>query len=147
MYFKDFVKHIENLSLIEFGSDIFFNNGSNGQEVNASPQPSFNKQFNLLIQELNSNHSKGYKNYICCVTPNKLNVFDVFEDHDSVVHYKTIILSLHAGFVNHDLKIACYTDHQIFERYNKFSLKMDMPKQAISLKELNGLEIGLCNPH
>ena len=88
---EDFVKHIENLSLIEFGSDIFFNNGSNGQEVNASPQPSFNKQFNLLIQELNSNHSKGYKNYICCANSQQAKrFFDVFEDHDSVVHYRLL---------------------------------------------------------
>jgi transcription-repair coupling factor (superfamily II helicase) len=141
---EDFIKHIEKLSLIEFGSDIFFNSILNGQEVNVSPQPSFNKQFNLLIQELNLNHANGYKNYICCAnTQQAKRFFDVFEDHDSVVHYKTVILSLHGGFINHDLKIACYTDHQIFERYNKFSLKNGYAKkQAISIKELNGLEIG-----
>ena len=140
----DFIKHFELLSVIEFGSDTFFCEGSGGQEVNVSPHPSFNKQFNLLIKELNLNHSKGYKNYICCSNSQQAKRFlNVFEDHDSLVHYKTILLSLHEGFINHDLKIACYTDHQIFERYNKFSIKNGFAKkQAISLKEINSLEIG-----
>ena len=53
------------------------------------------------------------------------------------------MLSLHQGFVNHDLKIACYTDHEIFERYHKFKLKNGFAKkQAITLREINSLEVG-----
>ena len=59
------------------------------------------------------------------------------------MHYKTIVFSLHQGFINDNLKIACYTDHQIFERYHKFSLKNGYAKkQAITLKELTKLETG-----
>jgi transcription-repair coupling factor (superfamily II helicase) len=57
--------------------------------------------------------------------------------------YKTIVLSLHQGFIDHDNQVVCYTDHQIFERYHKFHVKNGYAKkQAITLKELNNLVIG-----
>ncbi|HMC00108.1 MAG TPA: transcription-repair coupling factor [Flavobacteriaceae bacterium] len=121
-------------------------------EFNTVPQPSFNKQFNLLIEDLNSNHDKGYTNYIACSSEQQAKRFhDIFEaciepsqnDVEEEVHYKTIVLSLYQGFIDNDNKIACYTDHQIFERYHKFHLKNGYAKkQAITLKELTNLEIG-----
>ncbi|MEP5338998.1 MAG: transcription-repair coupling factor [Algibacter sp.] len=109
-----------------------------------TPQPTFNKQFNLLIEDLNTNHNKGYTNYIACVSAQQAKRFhDIFEDAEEEVSYKTIVVSLHQGFVDHDNKILCYTDHQIFERYHKFSLKNGYAKkQAITLKELTNLDIG-----
>lgn len=108
------------------------------------PQPSFNKKFDLLIDDLNNNHQKGYKNFIFCATDQQAKRFhDIFEEVDSQVHYKTVVFSLHQGFIDDDLKLVCYTDHQIFERYHKFNLKNGYAKkQAITLKELNKLEIG-----
>ncbi len=108
------------------------------------PQPSFNKKFDLLINELNSNNNKGYTNYIFCATDQQAQRFhDIFDEAEEQVHYKTIVFSLHQGFINENLKIACYTDHQIFERYHKFHLKNGYAKkQAITLKELTKLEIG-----
>ena len=113
-------------------------------KFNTSPQPSFNKQFELLIEDLNRNHNNGYTNVICCVSEQQAKRFhDIFEDMDQVVHYKTVVLSLYRGFVNHDIKLVCYTDHQIFERYHKFHLKNGYAKkQAITLKELTNLEVG-----
>ena len=111
---------------------------------NTVPQPAFNKQFNLLIENLNSQHERGYTNYIACVSEQQAKRFhDIFEDVEEDVHYKTIVLSLYQGFIDHDNKITCYTDHQIFERYHKFHLKNGYAKkQAITLKELTNLEIG-----
>ena len=111
---------------------------------NTNPQPSFNKKFDLLIANLNENHANGFTNYIFCSSNQQAQRFhDIFSEIDDVVHYKTIILPLYQGFVANDLKITCYTDHQIFERYHKFSLKNGYSKkQAISLKELNKLEMG-----
>ncbi len=108
------------------------------------PQPSFNKKFDLLIQELNENNTKGYTNYIFCATDQQAQRFhDIFDEADEQVHYKTIVFSLHQGFINENLKIACYTDHQIFERYHKFHLKNGYAKkQAITLKELTKLDVG-----
>ncbi|GGX12426.1 transcription-repair coupling factor [Aquimarina muelleri] len=109
------------------------------------PQPSFNKQFDLLIQNLNENQEAGYKNYIFCVSEQQAKRFhDIFDDADlDVKQYETVVFSAFQGFTDHDLKIACYTDHQIFERYHKFHLKNGYAKkQAITLKELTNLEVG-----
>ena len=111
---------------------------------NTKPQPSFNKQFNLLIDDLNDNHNNGIINYIACVSEQQAKRFhDIFDDAEQTVHYKTVVLSLYQGFIDADNNIAVYTDHQIFDRYHKFHLKNGYAKkQAITLKELTNLEIG-----
>lgn len=108
------------------------------------PQPSFNKKFDLLIENLNEYREQGYTNYIFCASEQQAQRFHaIFEDIDQQVDYNTIVLPLYQGFVNDDLRLVCYTDHQIFERYHKFHLKNGYAKkQAITLKELNKLEIG-----
>ena len=161
-------KQLLDFSIIEFGSSAIFNSviaSATKQSVskdeiassqtprndvseitfNTTPQPSFNKQFNLLIEDLNTNHDKGYTNYIACVSEQQAKRFhDIFDDsHLEVKPYNTIIQSLHQGFIDHDAKIVCYTDHQIFERYHKFHVKNGYAKkQAITLKELTNLDIG-----
>lgn len=111
---------------------------------NTKPQPSFNKKFELLIENLNDHHQKGFKNYIFCANEKQAKRFeDIFNDVPEEVHYNTIVSSLHQGFIDIDEKILCYTDHQIFERYQKFHLKNGYAKkQAITLKEINSLQIG-----
>ena len=111
---------------------------------NTQPQPSFNKKFDLLIDNLNEYHQKGYTNYICCASEQQAKRFrDIFEEVAVDVAYKTVVFPLFQGFINDDLKVVCYTDHQIFERYHKFQLKNGYAKkQAITLKELNKLEVG-----
>ncbi|MGB3343183.1 MAG: transcription-repair coupling factor [Aequorivita sp.] len=109
------------------------------------PQPSFNKQFNLLIENLNENTDKGYKNYIFCSTEQQAKRFrDIFEDaQQNVEQFETIVFPLFQGFIDDDLKVVCYTDHQIFERYHKFSLKNGYAKkQAITIKEITNLQVG-----
>ena len=136
-------KQLLDFNLVEFGSDAYFKN-DNIIQFNTTPQPSFNKQFDVLIENLNVNHNKGFTNYIACVSEQQAKRFhDIFEDVEQDVHYKTIVLSLYQGFVDNDNKIVCYTDHQIFERYHKFHLKNGYAKkQAITLKELTNLVIG-----
>ena len=140
--FKDLLPQF---SVVEFGQDVLFQeSNSNALYFETSPQPSFNKQFNLLIQDLNQHHNDGYQTIICCANTQQAQRFhDIFEEQETVVHYKTLVLSLHQGFVDHDNKIVCYTDHQLFERYHKFHLKNGFSKkQAITLRELNSLDVG-----
>ena len=112
--------------------------------INWKPQPTFNKKFELLIDNLHNNTQKGIQNYIFCDSQKQAQrFFDIFEEIDQSVQYKTVVLPLYKGFVSYDNAIACYTDHQIFERYHKFHLKSRyVKKQALSLKELTQLEIG-----
>ncbi len=139
---EELKRQLLEFSLVEFGTMSLFSEEK--IEFNTTPQPSFNKQFNLLIEDLNLHHDRGYTNYIACVSEQQAKRFhDIFDDVEQNVHYKTIVLSLYQGFVDHDQKITCYTDHQIFERYHKFQLKNGYAKkQAITLKELTKLDIG-----
>lgn len=139
---KDLLQtQLENFIRIQFQNSP----GENSIDFNTKPQPAFNKQFNLLIENLNTNTDNGYKNYIFCSTEQQAKRFrDIFRDAEgNVKQYETVVFSLFQGFIDSDLKIACYTDHQIFERYHRFRLKNGYAKkQAITLKELNNLEVG-----
>ncbi|NJB36435.1 transcription-repair coupling factor [Croceivirga sp. JEA036] len=108
------------------------------------PQPTFNKKFELLINNLNQNHKDGFVNFIFCATEQQAKRFeDIFKDMEEKVHYQAVVIPIFNGFIDQELKLACYTDHQVFERYHKFHLKNGYSKkQAISLKELTKLEVG-----
>ncbi len=137
-------KQLLNFTLVEIGNRPL-TKADYAIKFDTKPQPSLNKQFDLLIQNLNENHENGYKNYIFCVSEQQAKRFhDIFDDADlNVKQYETIVFSAYQGFIDHNLKIACYTDHQIFERYHKFNLKNGYAKkQAITLKELTNLEVG-----
>ncbi|MEL0455426.1 transcription-repair coupling factor [Flavobacteriaceae bacterium SZ-1-7] len=143
-------KQLLEFSIVEFGTESVLCHLERSKEsqtitFNTTPQPAFNKQFNLLIEDLNKNHNNGYANYIACVSEQQAKRFhDIFDDsHLEVSPYNTVLLSLHQGFIDHDAKIVSYTDHQIFERYHKFHLKNGYAKkQAITLKELTNLSMG-----
>ncbi len=113
-------------------------------QFHTKPQPSFNKQFNLLIENLNTHYQQGFSNYLLCANSKQAQRFhDIFDDMEEEVHYETLVFPMHQGFIDQDLKIVCYTDHQIFERYHKFKLKNGYAKkQSITLKELNSLQVG-----
>ena len=113
-------------------------------QFNTKPQPSFNKNFELLIKNLQENTANGFKNYLFCDSQKQAERFhDIFNDVEEEIHYKTLVFPLYQGFIDLENKLVCYTDHQIFERYHKFRLKNGYAKkQAITLKELTNLTIG-----
>ncbi|MFI3268405.1 MAG: CarD family transcriptional regulator, partial [Rikenellaceae bacterium] len=110
-----------------------------------NPQPSFNKNFELLIKNLKENIKNGYKNYI--ITENKAQV----ERLDNIFYslgvktsiFENFSLTLHEGFVDNDNKVCFYTDHQIFERHHRYRIGNELPKsEAMSISELNALRPG-----
>jgi transcription-repair coupling factor (superfamily II helicase) len=134
-------KQLNDFTTVTFGS----NSEAASIHFKTQPQPSFNKQFNLLIENLNTNVDDGYKNYIFCSSEQQAKRFhDIFDDADQKVkQYETVVFPLSQGFIDYDNRNVCYTDHQIFERYHKFQLKNGYAKkQAITLKELTNLEVG-----
>jgi transcription-repair coupling factor (superfamily II helicase) len=146
---KQFLKRALDFSVIELHANAVFKTDKK-VEFHIQPQPSFNKQFDLLLNNLGENHFNGYKNYLCCSNENQASRFhDIFEDIDTEnsesvrKQYKTMVLPLFEGFIDEENQIACYTDHQIFERYHKFSIKNGYSKkQTITLKELTSLSVG-----
>ncbi|WMQ63109.1 transcription-repair coupling factor [Imtechella halotolerans] len=139
---ENFKKGILNFSVVEVSSEAIV--AEKTLQYHMQPQPSFNKHFDLLIENLNQRHEEGYTNYIACVSEQQAKRFhDIFDEMETEVPYKTLVFSMYQGFVDTDNKIVCYTDHQIFERYHKFNLKNGYAKkQSITLKELTNLEIG-----
>ena len=144
-----FIKKALDFSIVELGSKAIFRTKKTF-EFHIQPQPSFNKQFDLLYHNLNENHSNGIKNYLLSSNLQQANRFqDIFEAlnedefKDATKSYDNIVFPLYEGFVDEELQIACYTDHQIFERYHKFHIKNGYAKkQTITLKELNTLSVG-----
>ncbi len=109
-----------------------------------SAQPAFNKNFNLLIENLKLNSRDGYTNYIFTDNIKQIERFyNIFEDIGVQVQFHPLHKSLHSGFIDHQLKIACYTDHQIFERFHRYKLRQGFTEDmAISLKMLKDLQPG-----
>jgi transcription-repair coupling factor (superfamily II helicase) len=108
------------------------------------PQPAFNKSFELLIENLQQNTKNAKQNILFCTTEKQAERIDaIFKDMDVEVDYQSLVFPLYKGFIDNDLFLACYTDHQIFERYHRFSIRKNAQKrQAVTLKEITSLKEG-----
>jgi transcription-repair coupling factor (superfamily II helicase) len=152
---SEFLKSLLDFSTIEFGQQNYFKT-ARPVVFHTAPQPAFNKNFDLLLQDLQKNTEQGFTNFLLADNPKQAErLQSIFEgkeakndvqgpenemSHSSLV---TLNFSLHEGFIDRDLQIACYTDHQIFERYHKFHLRDGYTaKEALSLKDLYDLRPG-----
>lgn len=119
------------------------------------PQPLFHKQFDLLTEDIRRHIADGYKIYILAEQKKQLDrlkaIFEADDsdaplaDNPSPLAFIGINATLHEGFVDHGLKICCYTDHQIFERYHRVTLASENARRGkaiITLREINQLQIG-----
>ena len=144
-----FIKRALDFSIVELASKPIFKI-TKKFDFHFQPQPSFNKQFDLLLNNLSDNHFNGYKNYLFCSNETQAKRFhDIFETLDEAnsenirKQYHTVVLPLYQGFIDEENQITAYTDHQIFERYHKFNIKNGYSKkQNITLKELTALSVG-----
>ncbi len=113
---------------------------------NTAPQPIFHKNFELLEKNLLERQDQGYSCHILADNTRQFERLNaIFQDRGVNITYNPIEHSLHEGYIDHDLHICAYTDHQIFERYHKFSLRNEKAKsarQSISLKDLSRLNPG-----
>jgi transcription-repair coupling factor (superfamily II helicase) len=121
--------------------------GAENQETiafHSRPQPSFNKNFNLLIQNLHENESNNIQNFILTDNEKQMQrLFAIFKDLGAKAKVSPVFQSIHQGFIDSDLKIACYTDHQIFERYHRFKMRQGFSKElALNLRLLKELQPG-----
>ncbi|HXB34482.1 MAG TPA: transcription-repair coupling factor [Puia sp.] len=113
-------------------------------EFHTRPQPAFNRQFDLLIKDLKSLENKKFGLNLFAENPRQLErLRTIFEDLKAEVTFNPIPHSIHEGFIEEDLKIVCYTDHQIFQRYHKYKVKQAYNKnKAITLRTLRELQPG-----
>lgn len=107
-------------------------------------QPSFNRQFELLIHDLKAHAAKGYTLMIASENPKQLERLQhIFDDLRAELVFEPVIASIHQGFIDSDLRILCYTDHQIFQRYHKYKVKQAYNKnKALTIRTLRDLQPG-----
>lgn len=134
---------LNDFPVIEFGKQFFYH-ATEIINFDARPQPSFNKDFNLLMHNIKQNEEQKIINYILTDSAKQQErLFAIFDDLNKSIKFQPINISIREGFIDHEQKIACYTDHQIFDRYYKYKLKKGYAKsQAITLKELRDLKPG-----
>lgn len=137
---SDFIK---NYSIVEFGRKSQFKS-SEKITYSSKPQPSFHKDFTLLINDIAENQSNGYSCYISSASLKQLNRLEtIFTEINPTIRFLSIYTNLRAGFIDVQNKILVYTDHQIFERLNRFKEKDRHSKsKALTIKELKTLQTG-----
>ncbi len=111
---------------------------------NTQVQPAFNRQFQLLIENLQSFEKKGYDLFIFAEQAKQLErLHAIFTDLKTEIQFTPIVKNIHEGFIDHEHKLLCYTDHQIFQRYHKYKVKQAYTKsKAITLRTLRDLAPG-----
>jgi transcription-repair coupling factor (superfamily II helicase) len=113
-------------------------------EFHTKEQPAFNRQFELLMKDLKAWESKGFELNLFAENPKQLErLYTIFKDLKEEIPFNPIATSIHEGFIDEDLKIVCYTDHQIFQRYHKYKVKQAYNKnKALTLRALRELQPG-----
>lgn len=108
------------------------------------PQPSFNKNFDLLIRHLHEMKAAGYETYICSENPKQFDrLAAIFKELKADVAFLPVEIPIHEGFIDEDLKIEVLTDHQIFQRYHQYKVKQGFTKdQALNVRVLRELSPG-----
>ncbi|MEO5681209.1 MAG: transcription-repair coupling factor [Chitinophagaceae bacterium] len=113
-------------------------------EFHTKEQPAFNRQFDMLIRDLKSREANKYDIYLFAENPKQLErLHTIFTDLKADIQLTPVPVSIHQGFIDDDLKIICYTDHQIFQRYHKYRVKQAYNKnKALTLRTLRELQPG-----
>ena len=141
---QEWQQQIGNYRLVEYGPVYYFKQTQ--QEVfETVPQPSFNKDFERLNTDLKARKAAGFQNLIFSNQPQQIErLYQIFKDIGEDGEFSALPIALHEGFICPELKLVCYTDHQLFERYHRFRLKegFKQAKQALTLKEIYQLQKG-----
>lgn len=138
----DFENELQLRNIIEFGHSSHF--GGLELDFDTKEQPSFNRQFDFLIRDLKSWSDKKYNIFLFAENPRQLErIHSIFTDMKAEINLIPVPISISAGFIDHDHKAICYTDHQIFQRYHKYRIKQAFDKnKALTLRTLRELQPG-----
>jgi transcription-repair coupling factor (superfamily II helicase) len=114
-------------------------------EFRQSPQPAFNKNFEMLADDIIASSQRGYTTWI--LSQNKIQIERLTNIFHQIgrrnVAFRTLPAVLHEGFVDNDLKICVYTDHQIFDRYQRYRIRGEIKRdEQMTVAELNALKVG-----
>ena len=146
--FIDFTTRFSAMRRIDFN----YGAGSTSRECDAritldlSPQAIYHKNFDIISDSFHDFLQQGYTIYILSDSGKQIERLKaIFEDRADDIRFTPVLKTIHEGFVDKELKMCVFTDHQIFDRFHKYNLKSDRArsgKLALSLKELNQIEVG-----
>jgi transcription-repair coupling factor (superfamily II helicase) len=139
----DFKAELKDHAIIEFGNQFHFKS-DHVFTFSSKPQPSFNKEFKMLADDLSG---LSNKNFTCCIASESHKQIDrltgIFQELDPNLKFEALYFSLREGFTDENTKVACYTDHQIFYRFHRYKSKAKYSRsKSMTLKELRTLHPG-----
>jgi len=142
---KDFMQGIQSFKQVRFDARML-DIPDAVIDFHTSMQPLYHKNFDMLSESLHRFREDGYALYILSDSEKQQKrLYHIFEDRNDPIDFTPVNKTLHEGFSDETLKICCFTDHQIFDRFHKYSLKSDRARSgkiALTLKELNQLQPG-----
>lgn len=144
LHSTEFVEEFTARNSIQFGNKAVGN--VKEYDFHAIQQPLFHKNFDLVTSTFTEYADRGYTLYVCSDSDKQHDRIDeIFKAHGAKFSFTAVSHTIHEGFIDNDLKVALFTDHQIFDRYHKFSLRSERAragKLTLSLKELTQFEVG-----
>lgn len=139
----EFLNEINHFVWADFTSEVLKSSRAEIQ-LKLTQQPVFNKNFEWLIQDLEDKLEKGYDAWISFSSEKQKDRLEsIFEELEKNIPFKSCASELHEGFVDNENKISVYTDHQIFDRYQRYKAKNAFAKsEQLTLKDLMSLKVG-----
>ncbi|GJM62430.1 transcription-repair coupling factor [Persicobacter diffluens] len=140
---ESFSKSLNAFSIIAFGNR-FLGKSTKSFDWGFKAQPNFNKDFNLLVEDLKAHQDQHYQIYLIADVPKQRErLLNILEEIAPDLKVEAIPIALRGGFIDTERNITCYTDHQIFERFHRYKAKQSFSKsKALTLKELRSLKTG-----
>ncbi len=111
-------------------------------EFNTSPQPVFNKNFEILAQDILTRRDEGYHIYIMSENRSQIDrLGNIFSSYNLILDY--VEYTIQEGFIDHDSKVCLYTDHQIFNRYRRIKIKRTVERsERLTMNDINSFKEG-----
>jgi len=142
---ESFIRNLDKHKRIFFGTQPRGMRAQKSLLYHTTPQPTFNKNFELLAKDISDKNSLGYSVSILSDNPNQIErLHQIFSSFDKMdMEFDTMSFSLHEGFIDHISKVCLYTDHQIFERYHRVKTQRSVEKsERLTINELNSYQVG-----
>jgi len=141
--FKLQTSDFKQFSIVEFGKKFSFE-FDHRVAFDMEPQPSINKNFSLLIAYWKKLRKENFPILLFSDNVNQFKRLDaIFDDLKADVVYQPVSFAIKEGFVDREKKIACYTDHQVFDRYHRYHIKQGYSRsKSVSLRLLRELQPG-----
>ena len=145
VHWDDFMHRALELCRLQFGTHVLGTPEATFQ-FQTQAQPIYHKNFDLVSESFQHYLSEGYSLYILSdVEKQAIRIRAIFDDRKEDIPFTAVNKTIHAGFADEQLKVCFFTDHQLFDRFHKYSLKSDRARSgkiSLSLKELNQFSIG-----